>query len=156
MKEAEHNDPPKPLTILDTKKRGQKIVLRVKMSDEFHTEFYQFLREKGFLCYGHEKPGIALVLEYGLSDRDRALLERGAAEMETHMSGYAATTFKLHECFEQNSAMASGLRLNLARNRSLKQKLNEVGLGSVVKHDEWDDWDEDRVSLFYQKYVFCR
>jgi len=63
-------------------------------------------------------------------------------------------SFLLH-C-EQNSAIASGLRILLARNKALKLRLKEAGLGEDAGEDEWDTWDEDMVSSFYRKYVFCK
>lgn len=130
--------------------------MKVALPYGFHEELYKFLNEKGFLCYGHEKPGIALTISFGLSENNREEMIKDMSEMENAMSEYAATRFRVHECYEENSKIASGLRIMLAQNKSLKRKLKEKGLGHLVQEDEWDNWDEDTIRRFYQEYVLCK
>lgn len=147
---------PCPVAILEARQNDRKVHLKLAMSDDFHARFYGFLEERGFLCYGHEKPGIALLIDYGLSEESRDELARNVSDMEAVMSRYAATRYRVHDCYEENSAIASGLRIMLAVNKSLKRRLKEAGLGNLVDEDDWDSWGEETVSSFYRKYVFCK
>jgi|WetSurMetagenome_2_1015567.scaffolds.fasta_scaffold405406_1 hypothetical protein len=120
------------IEILETKENNGKVHLKVILSPRFHDDFYKFLSEKGFLCYGHEKPGIALIVSFGLNINNRDEMAKDMSEMENAMSDYAATRFRVYECYEETSKIASGLRLMLAQNKSLKRKLMENGLGQYV------------------------
>ena len=144
------------VNILEVRESKDRVHLRVTFSGEFYNELHQFLEQKGYLFLGREKEGISLLLELGLSEESHDELERNKNEMAKESSRYAAMSFQTSEYYARNSAIAMGLRIHLEKNRSLKQKLKELGLGSYVSEDDWDNWDDNFIEELYRRYVFCK
>jgi hypothetical protein len=155
--QSQEEQPIEPVKILEITHSQGNVCLRVAMSFEFYNELHTFLEHQGWMSWGHnEKEGIALLLEFGLSEESREELERNKEELLKVSSRYAALNFQTSEYYANNSAIAMGLRLHLQENKSLKKKLEKRGLGGYVSEDEWDKWDDNYINELYRIYVFCR
>lgn len=151
----EHQSPP-PLRILEIRETNDRVYLRIALSPGLYRELYQFLEQKGFVSYGREADGTALLLEFGCSTESREEMQRDMEAMRRDGTHYAALSFQTAEYYAKNSAIAMGLRFHLQENRALKKRLREEGLGGLIAEDEWDRWDEGTVAELYRRYVFCR
>jgi hypothetical protein len=143
-----------PLRILEVKRDDDKVRLRVKLSPEFYSELYRFLEQKGLACWGHEKEGIALLLEFGSCGESCEEMDKDIEAMRRDGPRYAAMSFQTAEYYARNGAIVMGLRFHLQENRALKKKLRENGLGDLVSEDEWDGWDNSIIEDLYRRYVF--
>lgn len=153
---AQNDQPAPPLWVLEVKESSGRVYLRIALSPDFYRELYQFLEQKGFVSYGHEADGIALLLEFGCSTESHEELQQDTEAMRRDGAHYAAMSFQTAEYYAKNSAIAMGLRFHLQENRLLKKRLKEQGLGGLVTEDEWDRWDEDTIVELCRRYVFCR
>lgn len=143
-----------PVEILEVRRSGDKVYLRVEMSPGFYSEVHEFLDQKGYVSFGRESEGMSFLLQFGISEESRTELERNQSQMWKESSQYAATTFQTAEYYARNTAITLGLHLHLQENRALKKELKEKGLDEFASKDEWDEWDEDAVDAFYRRYVF--
>jgi hypothetical protein len=154
--QSSEEQPVEPVRILEAKESEGSVYLRLAMSREFYNELYEFLEHKGYVCFGREKAGISLLLEFGLSEESHETLERNKDEMSEMSSSYATMNFQTSEYYARNSAITRGLRIHLQENKSLKRKLKEQDAGSRLPEDEWDKWDDDFINELYRRYVFCK
>jgi hypothetical protein len=154
--QSSEEQPVEPVRILEAKESEGSVYLRLAMSREFYNELYEFLERKGYMCFGREKAGISLLLEFGLSEESHETLERNKDEMWEASSSYAAINFQTSEYYARNSTITRGLRIHLQENKSLKRKLREQGFGSYLSEDAWDKWDDNFVNELYRRYVFCK
>jgi len=142
------------ITVLDEIESRKKARLKVAIPHTAAEKLEKFLKEKGLF----ERQGILLLIEYGLSDESEEELEKLKLEKESqlhHMYGtYCNMKFRAYEYFMENKAMAIRLSFLLSTNRSLKRKLVKEGLQFCKSQDEWDNWDEAKISEFFRKYVF--
>lgn len=153
---AQDGQPVPPLRILEIREGSHRVHLRIALSPDFYRELYRFLEQKGFVSYGHEADGIALLLEFGCSTENHEEMEQDMEAMRRDGPHYAALSYQTAEYYAKNSAIAMGLRFHLQENRLLKKRLREEGLGELASEDEWDRWDEDTIAELYRRYVFCR
>jgi hypothetical protein len=145
-------EPPVQITGADINADTTK--LNIIFSSSFKAELFSFLEHKGYLAFGQETKGIAQLLRYGLSEKNRSELEKNKSELD--LSQYAGMRFELYQCYQDNNTVTLGLSMSLAENRKLKQALRTEGLDNLVPQDDWDNWDDRFIKTFFQRYVFGR
>jgi len=127
----------------------------LKIPEEHAERIEKFLSEKGYKA----EEALPLLVEYGLGCLDPLEMKRLNDEKELeHIkigTDYSILRFEAYQYFMDNKAMTMQLRLMLADNRRLKEKLREEGLGQMPEC-EWDEWGEDEIKAFYDRYVFAR
>jgi len=127
-----------------------KIVIPYKAAEKLD----RFLKEKGL----PERQGIPMLIQYGLSGESEEELEKLKSEKESQMGriwgAYAVMKFRAYEYFTENKALTMRLPSSLSENRSLKRRLENTGIQSLVPKDEWDDWNQETVESYFRKYVF--
>lgn len=124
----------------------------VEMSKDFYREAIMFLHDKGYMSAEEEQEGMALLLEFGLSEVNQEELERNGKNMRE--ISYAALKFKCYELYKQNQAIVFGLRVHVQENKALKKKIAEKGIMVDGKEDEWELWDDEHLDVLYNRYVF--
>ncbi|KTB49344.1 hypothetical protein [Dehalogenimonas alkenigignens] len=138
--------------ITDTEKRFENTVIRLVLSPSFRKELFTFLEQKGYLAYGQENKGIAQLIRYGLSGKNRAKLEKNREDLD--LSKYAGMRFQLSQWYHDLNAMTLGLSASLEENRKLKQLLRDRGMSGIITEDEWDKWDREFIDMLFKRYVF--
>lgn len=133
----------------------EKARLKISIPYEAAEKLDQFLKEKGL----PERQGIPMLIHYGLSEESEEELEKLKSEKESqigHLWGtYATMKFRAYEYFTENKALTMRLSYSLSENLSLKRRLENMGLRSLVPKDEWDGWNEETVESYFRRYVFA-
>jgi hypothetical protein len=142
------------ITALEAITAREKVHLEVAIPYEIAEKLDHFLKEKALT----ERESIPTLIQYGLSDESEEELAELESEMRSqvsHLSGKHATKrFLIYEYFIENKETTLRLRFLLSENRFLKERTKKEGLQTRVTEDEWDNWDEPKISGYYQKYVF--
>jgi len=145
-----------PLTIESKFVEDASVSLEISFGGAFWEKLEKFLREKmGFLTDGEKAEAIALLLEYGAPVESTAK-ELTMAEKFAVGASHSSLKFKMFECFQENKAIAVGLAVNLAHNKSLKKQLAKWRGAGTVPHNEWDAWDDTKVSEYLNRYLFVK
>lgn len=72
----QEEQPVEPVKILEVRKNGDAVHLRLAMSCGFYDELYQFLEQNGLTYWGNDKRVVPLFIQYGLSEESREGLEK--------------------------------------------------------------------------------
>jgi len=132
----------------------EKVHVKISIPEEAAEKLEEFLKEKGL----SRRDAVPMLICYGLPEESDEELEKLRSEKESKMNRiwgeYATTKFKAYVYFTENGPLTRRLPFSLAKNRSLKRQLTDVGLLSLVPRDEWDGWDDAVVDEYFRKYVF--
>jgi len=109
----------------------------------------------GFLSDREKAEAISLLLEYGAPVESTAK-ELTMAEKFAVGASHSSLKFRMFECFQENKAIAVGLAVNLALNRSLKKQVAKLQGVEAVPHDGWDAWDDAEISEYLNLYLFVK
>ena len=132
------------------------ISLEVSFAGDYWEKVETFLRQKiGYLNEREKADAIALLLEYGAPE-ENAARERTAAEKFAIGAKHSSLKFRMFECFQENKAIAVGLTVHLALNKSLKKQIAELRGAEAVPHDEWDSWNDAQISELQNTYLFVK
>ncbi len=132
------------------------VSFEVSFAGDYWEKLETFLREKiGTLTQREKADAIALLLEYGAPEENTAR-ELTTAERFAVGAKHSSLKFKMFECFQENKEIAVGLTVHLALNRSLKKQIAELRGAEAVPRDEWDSWNDAKVSELQNTYLFVK
>ena len=135
-------------------KSSEETCLKVTIPYDVAEKLYQFLREKGLT----ERYGLPIIILYGLSGESEKELGMIKLEMESQArqiwENYYNKRIHAYWYSIENWATTMKLRLLLSDNKKFKKRLKEEGIMNHTPNDEWDDWDEETITGYYNRYVF--
>jgi len=143
------------MAALDEIESREKARLKIAISYGAAEKVNRFLKEKGL----PERRSIPMLIEYGLPEESEEELQKLESERESQMGHNmwgtcAVMKFKAYGYFMENKYLVMKLSLLLSENRSLKKRLETLGMQGLVPKDEWDDWSQETVDDYFRKYIF--
>ncbi len=137
-------------SILEARTSGGSVRITARFEGRTWQQAVGFARRMG---YSDMKELLPMLFSYGVSDEEGADIEGRRPELYALGRKYAAMKFEAYRLFNDNRALSMALSTLLPENRRLRRLAAERGLLPQTR-EEWDEWAQEDVDRFYQKYVY--
>jgi hypothetical protein len=131
---------------------GDPVKIKASFKGKTLNEVTKFAREKGYTMM---KELLPILFSYGVTEREGVDIEKRRLEVFVLGGKYAAMTFEAYQQFADNRALTMALSSMLPENKRLRELAEQKGL-AVIKKEDWDDWNQEKIDSYYKKYVFVR
>ncbi len=135
-------------SILAIHNTGDSVKITVKLGGKSLKEISNFARQMGFMM----EDLLPILFSYGVSEKAGVDVEKRRSEMFAIVREYSVMRFEAHQIFNDNRALTMMLSTMLAENKRLRRLAEEKGL-IPKKKEEWDSWDQEKIDIFFKKYV---
>ena len=137
-------------SIIEVGNSEESIKITARFEGKTWEEISGFARRMGYTAM---KELLPILFSYGVTNEEGVDIEKRRSEMFALGGRYAAMKFESYQLFSDNRALSMALSTMLPENKKLRKLVAEKGL-APAKHEQWDDWTQDKIDSFYQKYVF--